>query len=107
MRGRLARSNGAATKPHEATRATTRRRDCSVAMACCARLCGGRCGGPSAAQVERASSLPIQIAFEPLGAGLAGLVTAGAVQAATELPEVVDVGGEERPDTGREEQPDH
>ena len=63
--------------------------------------------GPSAAQMERASSLPIQIAFEPLGAGLAGLVTAGAVQAATELPEVVDVGGEEGPDTGREEQADH
>jgi hypothetical protein len=62
---------------------------------------------PSAAQMETASSLPIQIAFELLGAGLAGLVAAGAVQAAAELPEVVDVGGEEGPDTGREEQPDH
>ena len=44
-RGRYARSNGAATKPDEATRATTRRPDCSVATACCARLCGGRGGG--------------------------------------------------------------
>jgi hypothetical protein len=44
-RCRCARSNGAATKPDEATRATTRWPDCFVAMACCARLCGGRCGG--------------------------------------------------------------
>src|SRR4029453_13697086 len=49
--------------------------------------------GPSAAQMETASSLPIQIAFEPLGADLARLVAAGAVQAAAELPEIVDVGG--------------
>jgi hypothetical protein len=62
--------------------------------------------GPSAAQ-EGAWLLPIQIAFELLGTGLAGLVAVGAVQAAAELPEIVDVGGEEGPDTGREEQPDH
>src|SRR5215203_4927834 len=62
----------------------------------------------SAAQGEEWTQLlPIQIAFELLGAGLAGLVAAGAVQAAAELPEVVDVSGEEGPDTGREEQPDH
>ncbi len=63
--------------------------------------------GPSAAQVETGSSLPIQIAFQLLGAGLAGLLAAGGVQAAAELAEVVDIGGEESPDTGREEQPDH
>ena len=51
--------------------------------------------------------LPIQTAFEPLGTGLAGLVAAGTIQAATELPEVVDVGGEEGPDPDREEQPNH
>jgi hypothetical protein len=34
--------------------------------------------------METASSLPIQIAFEPLGAGFAGLVAAGAVQAAAD-----------------------
>jgi hypothetical protein len=36
---------------------------------------------------SRPQLLPIQIAFEPLRAGLAGLVAAGAVQAAAELPE--------------------
>jgi hypothetical protein len=43
-RGRCAQQRRS-TKPDEATRATTRRPDCSVATACCARLCGGRCGG--------------------------------------------------------------
>jgi hypothetical protein len=51
--------------------------------------------------------LTVEVAGELLGAGLPRLVTPGVIHAPPELPEVVDVGGEEGPDTDREEQPDH